>query len=345
MLYIAIPAMTMAPFLYADFWHHVHAYWSAQLPAFLLPALLLLLSGRGNIRTWLLDADLLFLIQKNGVLQQLKRCGLLSSLFFLVVSEVLLFVLAAPVLVGIYHFSQIQILSLFFMVSAFRLTVMTIKKFADKTLYRWLFLLLSYSLANGLVLTLHTALWLLCGTASLAALICLNWTQLAKTNRWFRDMEIENTEHVRLIRFILQFSSEIEKPLSIKRRPLVFFRRSGRLFKTVNKENGLLELLLKTFFRNKGYMLAYLQLTGITCLAVMLLPFWLKWCVYVLCIPFAWFWLKIVLRKMTASPFFRIVPFDPKISGSVQSRFQKWLGLPVILVTGIIMALSLLFSH
>lgn len=343
MLYIAVPAVAIAPFLYADLWRNVHTYWNDQMPAFFMPVLILLLSAGGNIRTWLREADLLFLIQKDRLLRQLKRCGLLCSLLSLITVEALLLVLALPVLVEINHFSLPQILSLFLVACSFKLAVMTIRKLTDRMLYRRLLIVLAYMLAAILVLMFQPLLWTLCGLSAFILLIWLNGAQLMKTNRWFRELEIENAEHVRLIRFFLKFSTEIEKPASIRKKPLFLFRRSERIFKTQSKENGLLELLLKTFWRSGTCCGSYLQVIGLTCFAGIAFPVWLKWIVFILFILFIKVWLNALFHKMTANPFFRIVPFNSEISASVRSRFQKWLAVPAILLAGAAVGLSTLF--
>ncbi|WP_100488301.1 ABC transporter permease [Sporolactobacillus pectinivorans] len=344
MLYIVIPAAAIAPFLYADFWRNIHSYWDARLPSSLLVILLLLLSVSGNIRTYLLDADLLFLIQKKKEILQLKRCGLLLSLLFLFLFETVLFILALPVLITIYHYSQVQLLSLFLAVSAFKLTLMTIKKLTDSLVYRWLFMILAYCLASVLLVS-APILWAVCGMFCFVIMIYLNIIQLKKTNRWIKDLETESAEQTKYIKFILAFSMGVEKPsVTRRKRPLVFFRNSGRIFKKRSKENGLLEFLLKTFLRNKSYVLSYYQLTIITCFAAVLLPLWLKWVAFILFIWFINFWVKILFRKMCAHDFFTIVSFDPAISDPVWLRLQKWLAVPPSIFMGIVVTLSTILT-
>lgn len=82
MLYIAIPALVIIPFFYADFWQNIHIYWDARISLALLLTLLLFLSNCGHIRTYLLYPDLLFLIQKKRVIYQLKRNSFLIPCFF-----------------------------------------------------------------------------------------------------------------------------------------------------------------------------------------------------------------------------------------------------------------------
>lgn len=345
MLYIAIPAAAIAPFLYADIWRNIHSYWDTHLPVSLLLTLILLLSGRGNIRTYLMDADLLFLIQKRRQIHQLKRCGFLTSLLSLFLFEIVLFVLALPVLTQIYHYPLVQVLSLYLAASAFKLSLMTIKKLTDSVITRWLFIILAYSVADILLLTVAPALWVICSAFCSIIMIYLNVIQLKKTNRWVKDLEIESTEQTKYIKLILNFSTGIEKPsVTRRKKPLILFHRSARIFKKRTKENGLLELLLKTFFRSKSYILSYCQLIVTTCIAAVLLPVWLKWLVYILFIWFINIWLKILFRKMSAHDFFTVVPFDSVIADPVWLRFQKWLAIPSGIFTGIIVALSTIYT-
>ncbi|TGA97683.1 ABC transporter permease [Sporolactobacillus shoreae] len=345
MLYIAIPAAAIAPFLYADIWRNIHSYWDTHLPVSLLLTLILLLSGRGNIRTYLMDADLLFLIQKRRQTHQLKRCGFLTSLLSLFLFEIVLFVLALPVLTQIYHYPLVQVLSLYLAVSAFKLSLMTIKKITDSVITRWLFIILAYSLADILLLTVAPALWAICSAFCSIIMIYLNVTQLKKTNRWVKDLEIESTEQTKYIKLILNFSTGIEKPsVTRRKKPLILFHRSARIFKKRTKENGLLELLLKTFLRSGPNVLSCIQLVSVTCIAVFLLPVWLKWSVYALFIWFMNVWLKILFRKMSGNVFFNVVRFDPTIADPVLLRFQRWLAVPPIIFTGIVVLLSTIYK-
>ncbi|GGL55108.1 hypothetical protein GCM10007968_18970 [Sporolactobacillus putidus] len=94
----------------------------------------------------------------------------------------------------------------------------------------------------------------------------------------------------------------------------------------------MLELLLKTFLRNKSYVFSYYQIIVVTCLAITVLPLWLKWIVAIIFNFFVNAWLKILFKKMLANDFFTVVPLNDQIKDSVWVRFSKWVSLPPVLV-------------
>lgn len=332
-LYVLVPALIIAPFLYADFWRNIPIYWDGQLPFSLLLLVILFLSAGGNIRTYLFDADLLFLIQRRDILGQLKKGGFLFSIFLAFSGVALIFIVVLPVLVNIYHFSLIEILCLYLAVCAFKLFILTIKKTIDRTIYRWILYLVLFIGSVRLIASLSSVLYGICGAVCILAVVCFHMAQLKKTNRWFRELEIDERERNKYIKFILHFSAEVEKqPVSRRKKPLLLFRHSGRLFKKRDKEHGLLELLLKTFLRNKSYVFSYYQIIVVTCLAITVLPLWLKWIVAIIFNFFVNAWLKILFKKMLANDFFTVVPLNDQIKDSVWVRFSKWVSLPPVLV-------------
>lgn len=337
MLYIAISAAAIIPFVYADVWRNIHIYWDARIPFSIVLILLLVLSGFGNIRTYLLDADLLFLIQRRKVIAQLKRDGFLNSLFFLLLTESILMLAALPVLVGIDRFTMLQILGMFLMLSAFKLTVMTIKKSVDHVVIRWLLRFISFSAAGLVLIHVSFLLSAVFGAIVWVLMLWLNVRRFSRINLWIQDLDTEYDAHTRLIRLILRYSNEVPKQRpENSRKPVLFFRKSGRIFKQRSEENGLLEFLLKSVLRNKNRLSLYYKLIGATCLAVLLLPLWLKWAVYVLFIWFINKWLGILFRDMAVNDFFVLVPYQPESAEQACLRFQRWLSIPPDILVGLI---------
>ncbi|WP_010631447.1 ABC transporter permease [Sporolactobacillus vineae] len=346
MLYLAIPSAVIIPFIYADVWRNIHIYWNARIPVSIVLLLLLILSGNGTLRTGLLDADLLFLIQRRKAIRQLKRDSFIYSMFVLFLVECLLLAVALPVLIGIDQYTVQQILSLMLLASAFKLTVMMIKKSIDQVIIRWLFRFLSFSLAGTLLINASPMLWAIFGGIFWAILLWLNVHSFSKINHWEKDLEAEYDAHSRLTRLILRYTNEIPKPRASRRKkPFLFFRNSSRFFRERSEANGLLEFLLKSVLRNKAHLSLYYRLIGITCLAVLFLPVGLKWAVYVLFIWFMNRWLRTLFRDISVNDFFILVPYHSESAEKACFRFQKWLGIPPDILVGILAALSTFATH
>lgn len=346
MLYIAIPPIIVAPFLYIDAWKYVHFYWSDQIPFFMLLLLILLLATRGNFRTYLMEADLLYLLQRKTLLHQLKLYSFLSSSLQIILNVTFIFILILPILVLIYQFTPKDVLLLYLAVSAFRFLFLTFKKIINQTFKRWMIYFLTFIISTLLILNINSMIYVMGSILCILVIFIFHTTQITKTNRWFlKEIEIENIERNRYIKLILNFSMEVEKETNHQsKRPFLFFRQSKRLFMIYNGENGLLEILLKAFLRNKSYLTSYFQLMIWTIFAVIVLPIWLKWVVFICFIFFINSWLKSLYNKMLASHFFYVVPYNKDLLNEVRIRFKKWMSLPVIILIGILSGLLTLLE-
>src|SRR5699024_4705318 len=124
----------------------------------------------------------------------------------------------------------------------------------------------------------------------------------------------------------------------------ILFRHSRKLFRQQTKKNGLLELLLKGFLRNKTLMSSYIQLIGFSLAGVILLPAMVKWIVFLIFISIVHSWLKHVYDYLLKSRFFEIVPYDQNSLPAVWNRFRRWIGIPSILFVGSLTIILTLFE-
>jgi ABC-2 type transport system permease protein len=344
-VYLAIPAIIAVVVIYTSAWKNDHQYWSEGIPFFVLLLIILLLLLLGNFRTYLEEADLIFLLQRKQLLYQLKLYGFLYSAFQAIVGVVFLFIAILPILFTIYKFSIVETMMLFIAVSAFHFLCLTLKKIIRRRLYKWLVFPLCFILTFLLILFANPVVYGIVSIIGISYLIYYHITQLTKQNHWFlKEIEIEGEERRRYTELILNLSMEVEKDTTKQRRKPLLFRQSGRIFRKRNNENGLLELYLKAFLRKKSYVFTYYQLLAVTCTAIILLPLWIKWIVFICFIFFISSWLHSLYAKMIKSPFFSIVPVKKELSDSVWFRFKKVLTIPAIIFIGSVTVLTSIFS-
>lgn len=344
-LYMVIPGVVIGASMYREAWQSIELYWSSIIPFPLLLAVLLLLAVGGHFRTYLLKADLLYLLQRKAILHELKRCGLLSSLLLAAIGNGAIFVLILPILVGNYQLTGMEILLLYIAAFAARMLFMTLNKLIARPLYKWLIYPFLYIAVLILLAAVNPVIYGTAGGLVILLLILFQMAQITKTNRWFqREIEIEDTERTRYVKLILNFSREVEKEkVSTAKRPWFLFSASQRLFNKRNKENGLLEMLLKSFLRNPAYLKSYYQMTAVTLAAIVILPLWLKWLVCFSFVAFAYSWARSIFNKMKASPFFAVVPFEKDLHYEVLPRFQRWIALPAVTLAGLLTILLTIF--
>ncbi|MCA1055052.1 ABC transporter permease [Rossellomorea aquimaris] len=336
-VYLVIPLVIAAPFLYVDMWQYSQLYWNAAIPYPVLLVLILSLSASGNIRTFLKEADLLYLLQKKEILHPFKRYGFLYSVAGSVAVAGVAILVLLPLFKGIYGLAAMELFSLLFLVVAFRLLFFTVKKFTSRVLVKsvmFVFLVLA-SVSLAATGPIASGLISLC---VIGFLILFHLKQVTKANRWFtKELEIERRERVRYIRLILTYSMEVEKSSFNQRNsPLLFFKHSQRLFKKGrSREDGLLDLLMKGFLRG-SYMKLYIQMTLVTTSAIIVFPVWVKWLVFVGFVLFLRSWLKSLYGKMLDAPFFAVVPYDEATAESVWPRFKRILVVPAVGLTGVL---------
>nr|WP_295972291.1 ABC transporter permease [uncultured Bacillus sp.] len=340
-LYLVIPTVVIGSFMYAEAWQSIELYWSSLIPFPLLLLVLLLLTASGNFRTYLQEADLLYLLQQKPLLHGLKRYGLAWSSFTIMTGTALIFVFILPILLQSYQLSLPEVFHLYIALLAFRLLMITCKKIISRTLTKWLVYPLLFAAVFALLFSVRPVLYGIVGFVCIILLYLYQLSQLTKTNRWFqREIEMEKAERIKYIKVILNFSNEVEKEkISTKKRPWILFPQSNRIFKTRSKENGLLELLLKSFLRSPLYLKSYYQMTTVTIVAIIILPLWLKWLVFIAFFFFISSWLKSIFNKMKKHSFFAVAPYKEELEDAVWPRFNRWITLPAVSVIGLTVTL------
>ncbi len=334
LVYLIIPTLIAIPIVYLDIWHHIDFYWPSFLPLSFLLELVSLVSVRGHVRTFLKEADLLQVVQIDQLVGGLKCWSFLYSLIKLIIGQLVIFVMVYPVLRLHFELSDLQILCLFLMFCAFRLSAWTIKKVMDRTFVKWIIIILLI-LATLLVLVktpLYTAGCV--GILINVGLLFLYFTKLLRTHALFlREIEIEDQERIKYIKLIISFSMEVAKTTPIKKhQPFVLFPKSMRLFRKRTKLNGLTEILIKAFLRNRNYMVAYLRYLVILCSGTIFLPFEIRVPVYFMILIGINLWLKAIYKSdLLGNLFFSVVPVDETIKDEASIKSRRLLLVPFVL--------------
>ncbi|EST13651.1 ABC transporter permease [Sporolactobacillus laevolacticus] len=296
---------------------------------------MLLLSSGGNFRTYLLEADKLFLIQKRGIIRQLKLRALFFSLVQNLVWITLIFLLALPILVQVFRFSVPSIIYLYLAFCSFKLIILTLKKYISRPLYQKIIVFFTIDILTILFSFVDPSVYGICGALFTLLLAYLQFRQASSIKGFIRELEIEDLEANKYIRFVMNFSIDVEKPPKTRsRKPLILFRKSKRMFKVRSKENGLLELVLKVFLRDGSVIRSYIQFIILTSIALCLLPLVIKWLMFAAFLFFLNLWLNLIFKRIMENEFLYVVPYDQKIEGPVWARFKRWIIIPSTVWTG-----------
>lgn len=342
MMYTIVPVLAIASYLYVKMWQDIHAYWLVEIPLFILIGIILLLLLAGNFRTFLREADVLFLLQRTSFLNGLKCWGFHYSLVKFMLGTAFLIVLVLPILYMAYGLSHLEVFTLFTALAAYRLLMLTLKKRITGSWSKWVGLFLLFSITLYLVSMLNSSLLMIISILTIISVYYFHTTYFIKKRKYFlQELAVEQREKMKYIKVIFGLSMELKQPSVNTASKPRFSGHTKRLFREQSKENGLLELLLKAFLRNPIYFSNYMQLLTFTIVASVVLPVLFKWIVFICYMLFLNYLTRNIFRQMLDHSFFGVVPYDKECLPVVRLRFNRWLTTPGFVLVG---AFTVLFS-
>ncbi|WP_456273678.1 ABC transporter permease [Bacillus sp. AK031] len=287
MLYIIIPAMVIGTLIYRSWWQEIPA-WAERLPfqLFFFLAFLFILSG--YFRTFVLEADQVFLVKHKKIFLALKRWGIVSSYFSMTIMTVCIGVFLAPFWLKHFEISMeaFGVFLLFFFCSkvshtAVKGTIVGLEKSWSKTVFSFSAIFLQLVLWAGTYRLVEGESYLPLAAASILLIgltFMINGRRIRSKKSIASDLQIERSLKVKWISLIFQLSYHVEND-SIKppRQKPRIFRKSQTIFKNRTAYFGFLEFFIKVMMRNFSYSGTYLQSLGALSFSQLVLPpLWLK---------------------------------------------------------------------
>lgn len=316
LVYLVIPAVIIFTFTYRSWWIAPPS-WSNLLTIPLLFGVTYFFAWWGNIRTFLLDADRVFLIKNRQLFFGLKKLSYMYSLIICAIQIICITVVLLPFLVQRFglNFLQIFVFSLFFI--SLKWLFLYIKRKINSIERRFIKMIISsciFSLFGAVVLGVtilfvYEFVWPIFGLSIVIMIIGISFylPSLSKITTFEQDLIIDQEEQGKWIKFIYLFSFELEKThVSNAKKPWLI-RKSSHLFKKRTPKNGFIELFVKVFIRDSNYWTSYLQLMGSTTFALLIVPpTWLKIIIYFGFLFIMSIWLNSIWDKITKShPLFK----------------------------------------
>lgn len=310
-IYLVIPAIIFIIFQYRSWWVELPG-WIESIPFILIFMLIFLLSWNGSIRTYVEEADKVFLTKKRSVFWGMKKWGYTYSLFSQSLGIAVIFLLLLPFLRNHFILSWQEISTLLFYFIALKALIMLVKfyiKKIDKRLKKLVFNFLVF-VALSWFSQLIYFLWdkgalllvCLCGIVLLALSICFGLKAIQKLSAIDHEIDMGRVDKTKNIEFIFMLSKEIEKPVVTKRTKPLLLRRSKRIFKKRTPVNGFVELFLKVLLRNRSYVMNYFQIISVGTVAIVLIPpLWIKSIIFIGFLIMMHTWLSIVWDKIAPS--------------------------------------------
>jgi ABC-2 type transport system permease protein len=310
-VYILLPWLVVFGFIYRSWWVE-QPEWIEEIPFVLIVVVAYLAAWTGNYRTFIQEADKVFLIKHPSLFIALRKFSYGYSLLFHALGIGFVTLLFLPFFIHTYQYSNAQVFLFFVLLTTLKWFVMSIKqkfKKIDGKFIRYIcrggvFILGSWTIQFIYSFWLHENLLL-------PALACALFTALAvvfyapklsKLSTFEEDFANEQEERNKYLNSVLTLSPEMEKvKVSNRKRPW-FYRKSGRIFKRRSTENGFSELFIKVFIRNSAYWSGFLQIVSVTTAALIIVPpVWLKVIIFFAFVVMLHSWLMSIWSQITIS--------------------------------------------
>ncbi|MCY8373037.1 ABC transporter permease [Bacillus haynesii] len=283
-LYIVLPAAGIGVYQYIKWLNggSFHNGWQAGLIV-LAPAVFTLF---GSVRTFLMEADQLYLLQKKTLVVNMKRCGYLYCLFVQFCKWLFAAAVFIPLFVRQFGVELNACLAVFFFYFCLNFLITVLKQRNFGRQYKLKHRVLDAGLiffvwlsACAVVLFFVWPIVLLSGLVLLTAAVKTAGGTLGNMFLFYEEVEFDNRRKLRLAKFFLAMNLDGSVPKPGKReakRPRLFFKKSQKIFKARTVQNGLKEIFFKVMLRHPDYKRQLMQMIGIFTALMMVGPLWMK---------------------------------------------------------------------
>ncbi|WP_020619661.1 ABC transporter permease [Paenibacillus daejeonensis] len=346
-LYLIVPGLFIGGGTYLEIWQSPPS-WLLQLPAGLYPAILIISLLLGRLRTFMEEADVLFLVQQRSWLRVLVLRGILYTFIVQMITTALLFVPLLPYLVRGLELSWEVIAIGYGWTVAFKMICSITANLMDAKWTGWRrhvigtlwFILLVAIFVYGMLqwMSLSATAGLIGVGAAFAVITWLIGRKLASRSSLYSDIASEQDARLASTKLLLSQAAPV-KPIGRQKKPLVM-RRSGRLFRGSEPTVILAEMYVKSAIRQFGYVRLNLGFFSVSITAVLLSPLWLG-IVLVLILPLlAGSWQRLQWQQWFSERF--VVQFrwrdEDAADAMVRSKFL--LLLPGVAILGLVAGFS-----
>lgn len=288
LVYIIVPLTVISAVIYRSWWLEI-PHWMVEITINHLFILFFLFLFGGHFLTYVRDADRIFLKKNNELFIGLKQKGIILSYMLEIFLAVLLCVLIAPFWFKQYESGLLQLFLFGGLWFSLKWFIMAVKGRLNVELRGW------RALIRGVPLFI-VALFIWIASYQLfmkeyvillVLLIMMNTfisffvirPRYTSVHTFEQDLMIDELRKNKHIELIFGLSMDVEKlptPRPPRKSPRLY-SKSNRLFRQRNENNGFLELFIKVTTRDMQYVREYVQIIGITSVAIVILPsLWLK---------------------------------------------------------------------
>lgn len=339
-LYFLIPGLFIAGEAYWNWWRDPPP-WLSNLPVWLAAAVPLALILNGTLRTFVEEADMLFLLQRAGWYRNMRALGIVYTFI-----KCAFFAAGLLALLSVWHVRVIgtgtaALVLWFALVSACTAFFAIVRNLIEA---RWkgrrkqaaLWTAGACLSAAYLVLMIrffaqpHEGILLAGAAAAYAALIAAAWAKLRAKGTFLYDVQTERKIRNATVELLLSQVME-RKPAVRLSRPWLF-RHSGRLFRRFDAGAVLAEMRIKTLLRNPAQLRIWLSYFAAACGAVLISPVWLGYLLAAVLPLHAGSWMNRQWKMWRAEPYFNLFRWEEREAGTGAGVSRFWLLAPGVVL-------------
>ncbi len=322
LVYLVIPAAIITIMVYKSWWTEPPE-WMESVPFPLLFAVFFFLLWGGHFKTYVREADIIFLRKNEKLMLGMKQGGIIVSYLSEALSAVVLGLFISPIWMNHYGLNFKQLMLFFGIWVSLRWIIMAVNGQLNVHLRGWKSLVRSIPVVVG-----AAAIWWISYEAfqsgsllSVFLIIVFNGAgsmllmkkRFTSIHTFEQDLSIDEKDKNKYTEMIFGLSMDIErlpKPRPLRKSPRLY-SKSNRIFKKRTQRNGFLELFIKVATRDTAYIRGYLQVLGVTAAAIVFVPpTWIKITIAATGFFFLNIWIGSVWHKLIGSH-----PFTKKYTG------------------------------
>ncbi|MCA0987167.1 ABC transporter permease [Guptibacillus algicola] len=346
LLYILIPAVAIFIAMYTSWWKEAPE-WTASIPEEISLIFLYFFSTALSFRTYVEEADQVFVMRDEHGMLNYKKWYTLYSLLRTVIWTIVGICILLPLLVVGWGWNGEEIIKLCLNLILVSLNV-TLGKHLIKLIISFvLFRLMTIGLLNVVGLAFiyivtnelyGNALYVFLLSISSISLVLLIRIRMTLKGTFFQDIIMERGYKQHFTKLFLGPSGSVSTPLIQRRRPFLF-RGTRLVFKKNDPVSRILDLYVKWLFRSFDKFQFYLQVVGWSLVAVIMLPLVIK----LIVLGFS-FYALIGLshadwKEFSDHQYMKLFQWEESVRSDADMRIWKIISLPCFLllctVTGI----------
>ncbi|MFP7233449.1 ABC transporter permease [Bacillus subtilis] len=319
-LYIVLPALAFVIYQYVDLMNGrgLLYEWSEVMGWRWLYAVCVLTMCTGSIRTLLMEADKVFLLQKKEIIYQLKRYALVYSFLVTLAKWLLLFFIFLPFIhsVLITLAESVALLCYLFGLHLFFLSLKQDRIRKPRTISRRIgdILIRAVLFAGSAILIVFAGsrLLLLIGIICLIFAFVRGLQKAASFSAFEAETAEERKRRLALAGLVMMMSQEAGMPKvkdRMRRKPFLY-PNSRRIFKNRTIYTGYKELFFKVMLRNGEYARQMYMLLSAFTVLIFVSPIWLKLMALLVYTGVCRYILTLIFDKVMDSPFLIGTPKD-----------------------------------